>query len=94
MAPHKSIKASRLRTTPFEREGFSFVSWRRSGASSGVPVSADELVPRQDAIDARAAADGRPDLVVLPGVDHRFTDAIPAMTAAVAAWLGPQVEEG
>ncbi|MCC6162208.1 MAG: alpha/beta hydrolase [Acidobacteria bacterium] len=49
---------------------------------------ADELVPLQDAIDARAAAGGRPDLVVLPGVDHRFTGAIPAMAGAVVSWLG------
>lgn len=48
---------------------------------------ADELVPLEDAIDARAAAGGRPELVVLPGVDHRFTDAIPAMCAAVVPWL-------
>jgi len=47
----------------------------------------DELVPLQDSLDARAAAGGRPDLVVLPGVDHRFTDAIPAMYAAVVPWL-------
>ena len=48
----------------------------------------DELVPLQDAIDARAAAGGRPDLVVLSGVDHRFTGAIPAMATAVVSWLG------
>ena len=51
---------------------------------------ADELVPLQDSLDARAAAGGRPDLVVLPGVDHRFTDAIPAMTTSVAPWLQGQ----
>lgn len=48
---------------------------------------ADELVPVQDSLDARAAAGGRPDLVVLPGVDHRFTEAIPAMCSAVVPWL-------
>ena len=48
---------------------------------------ADELVPLQDAIDARAAAVGDPDLVVLPGVDHRFTGAIPAVCEAVVPWL-------
>lgn len=53
---------------------------------------ADELVPLQDSLDARAAADGRPDLVVLPGVDHRFTDAIPAMTTAVVDWLLPRLD--
>jgi dipeptidyl aminopeptidase/acylaminoacyl peptidase len=52
---------------------------------------ADELVPFQDSIDARAAAGGRPDLVVLPGVDHRFTDAIPAMSMAVVEWLRRQL---
>ncbi len=48
---------------------------------------ADELVPVQDSIDAHAAAGGRPDLVVLPGVDHRFTGAIPPMTSVVVDWL-------
>jgi pimeloyl-ACP methyl ester carboxylesterase len=48
---------------------------------------ADELVPMQDSLDAWAAAGGRPDLVVLPGVDHRFTDAIPAMCTVVVPWL-------
>jgi pimeloyl-ACP methyl ester carboxylesterase len=48
---------------------------------------ADELVPFQDAIDARAAAGGRPDLVALPGIDHRFTGAIPQVCAAVVPWL-------
>jgi pimeloyl-ACP methyl ester carboxylesterase len=52
---------------------------------------ADELVPFQDSIDARAAAGARPDLVVLPGVDHRFTDAIPAMSMAVVEWLRRQL---
>jgi uncharacterized protein len=48
---------------------------------------ADELVPLQDSLDARAAAAHRPDLVVLPGVDHRFTGAIPAACDAVVPWL-------
>lgn len=48
---------------------------------------ADELVPLQDSLDARAAAADRPELVVLPGVDHRFTDAIPAMSSAVVNFL-------
>lgn len=47
----------------------------------------DELVPLADSEDARAAADGRPELVVLPGVDHRFTGAVPAMTSTVVAWI-------
>ena len=48
---------------------------------------ADELVPYQDALDARAAAGGRPDLVTLAGVDHRFTGAIPQVIDAVVPWL-------
>ncbi|HEX6211448.1 MAG TPA: alpha/beta fold hydrolase [Methylomirabilota bacterium] len=48
---------------------------------------ADELVPLADAFDARAAAGGRPDLVVLPGVDHRFTGAVPQLVDAVVPWL-------
>lgn len=48
---------------------------------------ADELVPLQDAIDAQAAAGGRPELVTMPGVDHRFTDAIDTMTSVVAPWV-------
>jgi alpha/beta superfamily hydrolase len=52
---------------------------------------ADELVPYQDALDARAAADGRPELVTLPGVDHRFTGAIPQLVEAVVPWLRAQL---
>jgi pimeloyl-ACP methyl ester carboxylesterase len=48
---------------------------------------ADELVPLQDSLDARSAAGNRPELVVLTGVDHRFTDAIPAMSSAVVEFL-------
>jgi alpha/beta superfamily hydrolase len=48
---------------------------------------ADELVPYQDALDARAAAGERPHLVTLPGVDHRFTGAVPQMVDAVVPWL-------
>lgn len=48
---------------------------------------ADELVPLRDSEDARSAAAGRPDLVVLPGVDHRFSGAIPAMASVVVTWL-------
>ena len=51
----------------------------------------DELVPLQDSLDARDAAGGRPDLVVLPGIDHRFTGAIPAMSRAVVNWLAPRL---
>jgi uncharacterized protein len=48
---------------------------------------ADELVPIQDALDARAAADGRPELITLPGLDHRFTGAIPQVVDVVVPWL-------
>ncbi|HEX7086734.1 MAG TPA: alpha/beta fold hydrolase [Vicinamibacterales bacterium] len=48
---------------------------------------ADDLVPLQDSLDARAAAGGRPELVTLPGVDHRFTGAIDAMVEAVVPWI-------
>jgi pimeloyl-ACP methyl ester carboxylesterase len=48
---------------------------------------ADELVPYQDALDARAAANGRAELVTLPGIDHRFTGAIPQVIDAVVPWL-------
>jgi alpha/beta superfamily hydrolase len=48
---------------------------------------ADELVPYQDSLDAREAAGGRPDLVALPGIDHRFTGAYPELLASVVPWL-------
>ena len=48
---------------------------------------ADELVPFQDALDARAAAGGRPELVALAGIDHRFNGALPQVIDAVVPWL-------
>jgi len=48
---------------------------------------ADELVPYQDALDARAAAGARPELVTLPGVDHRFNGALPQVVDVVVGWL-------
>ena len=48
---------------------------------------ADELVPYQDALDAREAAGGRPELVTLPGIDHRFNGALPQVIDAVVPWL-------
>jgi uncharacterized protein len=48
---------------------------------------ADELVPFQDALDAREAAGGRPELVALPGIDHRFNGALPSVIDAVVPWL-------
>jgi len=51
----------------------------------------DEMVPLEDALDARTAAGGRPDLVTLPGVDHRFGGAIPALVAATVPWLARQL---
>jgi len=52
--------------------------------------TADELVPLQDSIDARAAADGRPELVTLEAADHRFTGAHPALLQAVVPWIARQ----
>lgn len=52
---------------------------------------ADELVPLQDSLDARTAAGGRPELVILPGIDHRFTGAIPQMVQAVVPWVARQL---
>jgi alpha-beta hydrolase superfamily lysophospholipase len=46
----------------------------------------DELVPYQDSLDAVRAAGGRPTLVTLPGIDHRFTGAIPQVIDAVVPW--------
>jgi alpha-beta hydrolase superfamily lysophospholipase len=48
---------------------------------------ADELVPYQDSLDAVAAAGGRPSLVTLRGVDHRFTGALPQVVDAVVPWI-------
>jgi pimeloyl-ACP methyl ester carboxylesterase len=50
--------------------------------------TADELVPLQDSIDARAAAFGRPELVTLEAADHRFTRAHEALIQAVVPWIG------
>jgi hypothetical protein len=44
-------------------------------------------VPYQDALDAREAAGGRPELVTLPGIDHRFNGALPQVIDAVVPWL-------
>jgi len=49
--------------------------------------TADELVPLQDSLDARDAAGGRPTLVELPEVDHRFSGASAVMAATVASWV-------
>jgi uncharacterized protein len=53
---------------------------------------ADEMVPLGDALDAQAAAPAHAELVTLPGVDHRFTAAMPAVIAAVVPWLARQLE--
>lgn len=49
--------------------------------------TADELVPVEDSREARAAAGGRPELVELPGVDHRFTGASGDVAGLVARWV-------
>jgi pimeloyl-ACP methyl ester carboxylesterase len=55
---------------------------------------ADELVPYQDSVDAVMAGDGRPTLVTLNGIDHRFTGAVPQMVEAVVEWLGTVIASG
>lgn len=50
--------------------------------------TADELVPHQDALDARRAAGATARVELLPGVDHRFGGAIEPMARLVAPWLG------
>ena len=56
--------------------------------------TADELVPLQDSVDARAAAGGRPELVAIEGADHRFTGAHPALLQAVVPWIERQLAAG
>ena len=53
--------------------------------------TADELVPLQDSIDARAAAGGRVELTTIERADHRFTGAHPALLQAVVPWIGRQL---
>ena len=50
----------------------------------------DEMVPLRDAQDAHAAAaaaGARPELVVLPGHDHRFAPRVDDMASTVQRWL-------
>ena len=54
---------------------------------------ADEMVPLTDAVDAQAAATGFAELVTLPGVDHRFTGAMPAVIDVVVPWLLRRLSE-
>jgi hypothetical protein len=44
-------------------------------------------VPVQDSRDARDAAGGRPKLIELPAIDHRFTGASGVVAATVTAWI-------
>ncbi|HVQ27979.1 MAG TPA: alpha/beta fold hydrolase [Vicinamibacteria bacterium] len=53
--------------------------------------TADELVPLQDSVDARAAAGGRAELVTLESADHRFTGAHEALVRAVVPWIARQL---
>ena len=55
--------------------------------------SADEIVPFQDAIDVHRATEGRPDLVELPGVDHRYTGHLADLTDAAVPWLDARLRE-
>lgn len=56
--------------------------------------TADELVPLQESVDARAAAFGRPELITIEGADHRFTGAHEALLQAVVPWTSRQLEAG
>lgn len=49
--------------------------------------TADELVPLSDARAARAATEGRADLVEIPAADHRFSGCEARMAEAVVQWL-------
>ena len=53
--------------------------------------TADELVPLQDSVDARAAAGGRAELVTVESADHRFTGAHEALVRAVVPWIARQL---
>jgi len=56
--------------------------------------TADTVVPLSDAIDARNAAGGAPQLIELTGADHVFSgEATPQMTAPVVAWLAAKFED-
>ena len=70
-------------------------SLREQAASVQVPWllvhgTADDIVPLRDALDARAAAGGRPQLVELPGVNHVFEGASGSVAQIVAQWLRAQ----
>jgi alpha/beta superfamily hydrolase len=56
--------------------------------------TADELVPVQDSLDARAAAGDRPELIAIEGADHRFTGAHTALLQAVVPWIERQLAAG
>ena len=47
----------------------------------------DDIVPLQDSLDIRRAADGRPVLVELPGLDHSFTGNETQMAETVVPWI-------
>ena len=49
--------------------------------------TADEIVPFQDSVDVRSAADGHPELVALEGCDHRYTGFEDRMARTVVDWL-------
>lgn len=51
----------------------------------------DELVPLADAEAALAASRSHAELAMLTDTDHRFTDRIPQMLAAVVPWLSRQL---
>ncbi len=47
----------------------------------------DDIVPLQDSLDICDAADWRPDLTELDGLDHSFTENETVMAAAVVPWI-------
>jgi pimeloyl-ACP methyl ester carboxylesterase len=49
--------------------------------------TADDLVPLEDSLEARAASGGPAELVELRGVDHRFAGAHEKLVGAVVPWL-------
>jgi len=55
--------------------------------------TADDLVPLKDSLDM-VEATGRPELLELSGVDHRYTGHEAEMADAIACWLAGVFERG
>jgi pimeloyl-ACP methyl ester carboxylesterase len=54
--------------------------------------TSDDIVPLQDSLDIVEAAARHPELVQLPGVDHRFTDHHEDLVDAVVPWVLRQMD--